>query len=118
MKRVSLPKNQYKILISDLKFLAIIGILDEERVTPQKVIADIEIVYAKEDEIFINYAEVSKLIEKTMQKEKFLLLEEALEDIVGKIKLQFPSSLTINLKLLKPDILDNCTVGVEIFKKY
>ncbi len=94
------------------------GILDEERVTPQEVIADIEIMYTKVDGIFINYAEVAKLIERTMQKEKFLLLEEALGDIVGKIKLQFPSVMSINLKLLKPDILDNCTVGVEIFKKY
>lgn len=117
-KRVRLPKNQFKIIISDLTFFAIVGILEKERLTPQKVLADIEIEYVKVDETFINYAEVASLIEETMKNEKYLLLEEALEDITCKIKLQFSSILSINLKLLKPSILDNCEVGVEIFKKY
>ncbi len=113
-----MPKGQYKIIISDLNFLAIVGILEKERITPQEVIADIEIEYIKVDETFINYAEVAKLIEDSMKNEKYLLLEEALEDITGKIKFQFPSILTITLKLRKPSILDNCVVGVEIFKNY
>lgn len=117
-KRARLPKSHYKIIICDLKFLAIVGILEKERITPQQVIADIEIEYVKVDEIFINYAEVANLIEESMKNEKYLLLEEALEDITGKIKLQFSSILSIKLKLLKPSILDNCVVGVEIFKKY
>jgi len=95
-----------------------VGILEKERITPQQVIADIEIEYIKIDETFINYAEVANLIESTMIDKKYHLLEEALEDISGKIKLHFPSILTIRLKLLKPNILDNCEVGVEIFKNY
>ncbi len=113
-----MPSHQYKITISDLRFSTIVGILDEERVTPQEVIADIEIEYLKEAGEFINYAEVAQLVEQMMQTEKFLLLEDALAYIVEKIKCQFPTVLTIKLKLLKPDILDNCRVGVEIFKKY
>jgi len=113
-----LPKNHYKIIISNLKFLAIVGILEKERLLPQQVIANIEIDYEKYDERFINYAEVVNLIEKSMKNEKYLLLEEALEDISEKIKLHFSSVLTIRLKLSKPDIVDNCEVGVEIFKKY
>lgn len=113
-----MPKHQFKIIISNLKFLTIVGILDAERLTEQMVIADMEIIYNKEEKKFINYAEVAQLIEETMQKEKFLLLEEALACIVDKLKVLFPSIVSIQFKLLKPDILDNCVVGVEIFKNY
>ena len=113
-----MPNNHYKISISDLDFLAIVGILDKERMTPQRVIAEIEIVYLKERDTFINYAEVAQMIENSMKSEKYLLLEDALEDISMKIKTAFPSIISLRLKLEKPDILDNCVVGVEVFKNY
>ncbi len=115
-KRESLHK--YTITIKDLTFETIIGILDKERVMKQRVIADVKITYHKEAETFINYAQVAKLIEKKMQKEKYFLLEEALDAIILEIKREFSNILSINLKICKPDILDNCEVAVEIFKKY
>jgi len=115
-QRVRLHK--YTIHIENLTFRAIIGILDKERREAQKVVVNVEIVYSKNAEGFINYADVAKLIEEGMQKEQYLLLEEALEALSGKIKLQFPSIETLKLKLSKPNILDNCVVSVEIFKNY
>ena len=68
------------IHIEDLKFQSIIGILDFERTTPQDVIINLTIQYNYKD-LFINYAEVSDLIKATMIEKKFLLLEDALQDL-------------------------------------
>jgi dihydroneopterin aldolase len=111
-----LPK--YTIYIQELTFDAIVGILEDERQHPQKVIVDVELTYEKEKEKFINYAEVAALIVSVMQKEKFFLLEEALEVLCEKIETTFHAVSSIRLKLSKPDILENCLVAVEIFKKY
>jgi dihydroneopterin aldolase len=116
VKRVKLHK--FTIRIEDLTFRAIIGVLDKERREAQEVVVDVEILYRKEGELFINYADVAKLIEEGMQKEQYFLLEEALEELSGKIKLQFPTIETLKLKLSKPTILDNCVVSAEIFKIY
>jgi dihydroneopterin aldolase len=110
--------HKYTIKIKSLTFDAIIGILDKERVERQKVIADVEIGYTKKEDIFINYADVAQMIESGMQKEKYMLLEEALDDLSTNIKVHFPMIETLKLKLSKPDILDNCVVSVEVFKIY
>ena len=115
-KREKLPK--YTIYIEALTFFAIIGILEKERLSTQKVCADIEIVYEKKGEDFINYAQVASLVEEVMQREKFFLLEDALEKLSAEIKGAFEHILSLKLRLTKPDILENATVAVEIFKKY
>jgi dihydroneopterin aldolase len=111
-----LPK--YTIYIHSLTFEAIVGILEDERQTPQQVIVDATITYERESEEFINYAEVAAMIESAMQKEQFFLLEEALEVLCKKIKHTYVAITSIKLKISKPDILENCLVAVEIFKKY
>jgi len=108
----------FTITIKDLTFLTIVGILDKERTTLQEVVVDASIRYDKSDKTFINYAEVAELIEESMKEKKYFLLEEALEDISMKIKRRFKSAKEIRLKIYKPNILDNCVVGVEIFKNY
>jgi len=113
-----LPKQSYSIYVENLTFFCIVGILDFERRERQKVVANVKIDYVNDGENFINYAEVATLIEETMQVEKYLLLEEALSALVRKLKSQYSEISSINLKLSKPDILENCDVGVEIFKKY
>ncbi len=116
MKRQSL--HNYTIHINDLTFHCIIGILEKERIAAQRVVIDVIINYKKESEEFINYAAVTAWIEERMKKGKFFLLEEALDTISLEIQEQFPAIKNINLKICKPDILDNCKVCVEIFKNY
>ena len=67
-----------KIEISDLTFNCIIGILDFERIKKQKVIINISFEYDYSKDLFIDYSEISALIKKTMKKQKFLLLEDAI----------------------------------------
>jgi dihydroneopterin aldolase len=101
------------ILIENLTFESIIGILEDERITPQQVIIDCIIGYDYEQNSFINYAEVTSHIQESVQKNQFLLIEEALQSLGTSLKKQFPAMHTLSLTLRKPNILTNCTVGVQ-----
>jgi 7,8-dihydroneopterin aldolase/epimerase/oxygenase len=102
-----------KILIENLTFDTIIGILDFERTAPQKVHIDCTIDYPYSHGHFINYAEVAETIQITMNKEQFELIETALEVLSATLKEQFPLIQELTLTIRKPDILPNCTVGIQ-----
>ncbi|MFH0709911.1 MAG: dihydroneopterin aldolase [Pseudomonadota bacterium] len=102
-----------KILIENLEFETILGILESERLTPQKVSITCTIEYTYTQNEFINYAEAATLIEETMIREKFLLIEEALEFLSDALNNRFPLIRELTLRIQKPNILSNCTVGVE-----
>jgi len=102
-----------RILIENLTFDTIIGILDFERTDLQKVQIDCTIDYTYTDADFINYADVARMIETTVQTEKFELIETALEVLAETLKHSFPLIQALSLTIRKPDILPNCTVGVQ-----
>jgi len=108
------------ISIRALHFQAILGILDFERTSPQRIEVDCEITYSykKEERGFLDYAEASSLIESTIKEEKFLLIEEALETLFANLKAKFPQIETIKITICKPDILPNCRVCVTDFRSY
>ena len=101
------------IHIEDLKFRSIIGILDFEREKAQDVIINLTINYEYKND-FINYADVVEMIKSNMIKNKYLLIEDALEDISKKLKEKFTNIETLNLKISKPSILDDCIVSVSL----
>lgn len=105
------------IHVEDLKFQCIVGILDFERKTPQDVIINLTIDY-QYDNNFIDYAKVTQLIKQIMIKEKFLLLEDALETLSKKLKENFSKIDTLTLKITKPSILPECKVSVSFTKKF
>ena len=100
------------IHIQDLKFQAILGILDFERINPQDIIINTTIEYHYEDD-FINYAEVVELIKSDMTKHKFLLIEDALTHLFIELKKKFPKIDKIELKITKPSILPDVRVSVS-----
>ena len=104
-----------KIEISNLTFKCIIGILDFERIKKQKVIINLSFEYQFSKDSFINYAEVSDLVEKTMKKEKFLLLEDAILHLENLLNTSYNINNINNLKIKisKPNILKNCVVSLE-----
>jgi len=106
-----------KIHIEDLKFQCIIGILDFEREKEQNVVINLEIDYIYNDD-FIDYADVALLVRETMQKEKFLFIENALEDLSSLLKRNFSNIIALNLKITKPSILPDCRVSVSNFYKF
>ena len=106
-----------KLYVEDFKFTCIIGILDFERVTPQKVIINLELEYIYTTE-FINYAEIAKLLKSTMQEQKFELLEEALLYLFALLKERYQNITTLFIKITKPAILTDCTVSISDFRDY
>ncbi len=108
----------FTIYIEALKIKAIIGILDFERKKPQEIVAECTITYEKIGENFVDYAKVSHLIEKMLKESQYLLIEDALDEIINEIKKRFSCIKIIKLKLSKPKILTNCTVSVEKTRKY
>jgi len=107
-----------QIFIKNLLFEAVLGILEFERKTPQKISVDIKIRYTYKKDIFINYAQIADFVIYTIKKGEFFLLEEALEFTVQKLKVKFPQIETIKIKISKPNILKNCIVGAKIKKNF
>ncbi len=102
-----------RILIEDLTFETILGILPHERTTPQRVRVECRIDYTYADGHFINYAEVAGHIVDTMQKMQFDLIETALETLGATLHERFGLIETMELTIRKPDILPHCTVGIS-----
>ena len=101
------------ILIESLTFECIIGILEHERLTAQKVVIDCIIDYDYSPNIFINYADVANHITHNVQTNHFFLIEEALQSLSDSLKKEFVPIHKLTLTLRKPDILANCTVAVQ-----
>ncbi|MHC3995386.1 dihydroneopterin aldolase [Thiomicrolovo sp. ZZH C-3] len=100
------------IEIRALTFDCIIGILDFERVTPQRVIVDAVIDYDYDGEQFLDYAAVADHIKTQMKTEQFALVETALESLSATLKNVFPAIKQLSLTIAKPDILPDCRVSV------
>ncbi len=105
------------IHIEDLSFECILGILESERLHPQKIIINLEINYDYHD-VFINYADVAALIQKTLIDNKYELIETALNDLFNFLTKEFPLIKKLYIKITKPDILPNCYVSVSNIKIY
>ena len=102
-----------RIEIRDLTFEAIVGILEHERRTPQRIIVDITIDYRYEDGRYIDYAAVCDMVQKHIQTQRFELLEEALESTAYMLKKRFDTIESLDLRIAKPDILPHATVALR-----
>jgi len=102
------------IHIDSLRIDAIIGLLDFEREREQPVIVNLEAEYHYSGpETFIDYAQLAEMIEIKIKKSRFHLLEEALLDLKTMIVAQYPSITALRLKISKPEIMQNCIVGLS-----
>ncbi len=102
-----------KILIENLTFDCIIGVLKFERVTPQKVIVNISFDYNFTNKSnFIDYSKIVNEIETIMKKEKFKLLEDAITYIDKFLNTTYKIE-NLGIKISKPNILTNCIVSVK-----
>ena len=100
--------------IENLTFKAIIGLLDFERIKKQKVVVNLKANYIYKDGNYIDYVDLCKIIKKTIKKEKFELLENAIESLKNKIINKYPNIEYLNIKISKPDILKDCIVSLSI----
>ena len=107
----------YTILIEDLTFKAIIGLLEQERNEEQIIVVNAKIGY-EDKKNYIDYAKVTDLIVEIIKEGRFLLIEEAVDEIEKELKNRFSGMKTLYLSIKKPEILKNALVGVEILRKY
>lgn len=102
------------VLVENLEFDCVIGLLDFERVNEQKIIVSAKF-RAKE---FIDYAKICEFIKAEFKEKKFLKLEDSLAYFELKFKEKFRTLEFFYMKILKPQILIGGVVGAEIEKFY
>ncbi len=101
-----------KVNINKLEFKCIIGILEFERKTKQKVIVDISFKYDYKKDEFIDYSEVAFLVKQNLKQQKFGLIEDAILDTKELLEFKFDIN-KLKIKITKPDILKDCLVSVS-----
>ncbi|MDA3058167.1 dihydroneopterin aldolase [Campylobacter sp. VBCF_05 NA6] len=99
-----------QVLIEDLKFDAIVGILDFEREKKQEILVSAKF---SADE-FIDYAKACEFIKFSFEREKFLLVEDALNFFAKSFKTQYKSLNYFYMKIYKTQILADAKVGAQI----
>ena len=110
-------KKKYTIVIEDLTFKAVLGLLEKERNEEQIVVVSMKIDYEDKNN-FIDYARVCDMVQNIIQNGKFLLIEDAVDEVEKILKKEFPQMKTLYLSIKKPEILKNALVGVEILRKF
>mgnify|MGYP005847629985 CR=1 FL=1 len=111
-KDLNYMKKKLTININRLTFRCIIGILDFERVTKQKVVVNLSFDYTFSDDYFIDYSKVSKLVKKELKNKKFKLIEDAIIHLEKKLHKKYKIE-NLNLTISKPNILKDCIVSVS-----
>lgn len=100
------------VLVENLEFKTIIGLLKKERKNRQKIIVNAKF---QADE-FIDYALVCKYIKKAFKKHEFLKVEDALVFFESKFKKKYKNLNYLYIKIIKKDILQNAQVGASLEK--
>ncbi len=114
-----------EIFVRDLTLEMSIGILEEERQKPQKVIVNIAALCrrtreaTRTDEITstVSYVGLIEIVETLARKKHYNLAETFAEDIATEaLSIEALDQITVSVE--KPDIIDSVeTVGVRIVRK-
>lgn len=102
------------ILVENLEFDCIIGLLEFERTRVQKICINAKF---RADE-FLDYALICEIIETDFKKEKFLKVEDALNFFKSKFKSKFKTLNYFYMKIIKMEIIKNANVGAMIECSY
>ena len=115
--------RQDKVLIRELKVEAILGILPQERVTPQPVLINITVFTdtrraARSKDIVdaVNYAALADAATDLTIDGKYLLIETLVEDLAA-LSLSLAHVEGVSVRVEKPQAVPAAgAVGVEIYR--
>ena len=115
--------RQDKVLIRELKVEAILGILPQERVTPQPILINITVFTdtrraARSKDIVdaVNYAALADAATKLTIDGKYLLIETLVEDLAA-LSLSLAHVEGVSVRVEKPQAVPAAgAVGVEIYR--
>ncbi len=108
-------KTQQGVHIHNLVFEAILGILEFERLKPQKISVNLDLFYTQlPNKAYLDYIKIQELIEKMMQENQYLLIEDALKDLSHALKTRYSEISELYLKISKLEISPNSQVGASV----
>ncbi|GAA9986680.1 dihydroneopterin aldolase [Helicobacter pylori] len=108
-------KTQQGVHIYNLVFEAILGILEFERLKPQKISVNLDLFYTQlPNKAYLDYIKIQELIQKMMQENQYLLIEDALKDLSHALKTRYNEISELHLKISKLEISPNSQVGASV----
>ncbi|WQS00626.1 FolB domain-containing protein [Helicobacter pylori] len=112
-------KTQQGVHIHNLVFETILGILEFERLKPQKISVNLDLFYTElPNKAYLDYIKIQELIEKMMQEKQYLLIEDALKDLSHALKTRYSEISELHLKISKLEISPNSQVGASVKIRY
>ncbi|WRD47412.1 FolB domain-containing protein [Helicobacter pylori] len=108
-------KTKQGVHVYNFVFETILGILEFERLKPQKISVDLDLFYTElPNKAYLDYMEIQELIQNTMQEKQYLLIEDALKDLSHILKTRYKEISELYLKISKLEISPNSQVGASV----
>ncbi|WP_305875983.1 FolB domain-containing protein [Helicobacter pylori] len=112
-------KTKQGVHIHHLVFETILGILEFERLKPQKISVNLDLFYTElPNKAYLDYMEIQEIIQNTMQEKQYLLIEDALKDLSHILKTRYKEISELYLKISKLEISPNSQVGASVKIRY
>ncbi|GAA8153543.1 FolB domain-containing protein [Helicobacter pylori] len=108
-------KTKQAVHIHHLVFETILGILEFERLKPQKISVNLDLFYTElPNKAYLDYMEIQEIIQNTMREKQYLLIEDALKDLSQILKTRYKEISELFLKISKLEISPNSQVGASV----
>ncbi|GAA8230803.1 FolB domain-containing protein [Helicobacter pylori] len=108
-------KTKQGVHVHNLVFETILGILEFERLKPQKISVDLDLFYTElPNKAYLDYMEIQEIIQNTMREKQYLLIEDALKDLSQILKTRYKEISELFLKISKLEISPNSQVGASV----
>ncbi|MBM0610973.1 FolB domain-containing protein [Helicobacter pylori] len=108
-------KTKQGVHVHNLVFETILGILEFERLKPQKISVDLDLFYTElPNKAYLDYMEIQEIIQNTMREKQYLLIEDALKDLSQILKTRYSGISELYLKISKLEISPNSQVGASV----
>ncbi|WP_387302697.1 FolB domain-containing protein [Helicobacter pylori] len=112
-------KTKQGVHIHNFVFETILGILEFERLKPQKISVDLDLFYTQlPNKAYLDYIKIQELIQNTMREKQYLLIEDALKDLSHALKTRYSAISELYLKISKLEISPNSQVGASVKIRY
>ncbi|MCQ2712953.1 FolB domain-containing protein [Helicobacter pylori] len=108
-------KTKQAVHIHNLVFETILGILEFERLKPQKISVNVDLFYTQlPNKAYLDYMEIQEIIQNTMREKQYFLIEDALKDLSHVLKTRYKEISELFLKISKLEISPNSQVGASV----
>ncbi|GAA7729723.1 dihydroneopterin aldolase [Helicobacter pylori] len=108
-------KTKQGVHIHNFVFETILGILEFERLKPQKISVNLDLFYTQlPNKAYLDYIKIQELIQKMMQENQYFLIEDALKDLSHALKTRYSEISELHLKISKLEISPNSQVGASV----